>query len=1093
MKRKFSKILGMALPLVMTLALAVALVPASTPTVEAATQTLRFTTVSIPEIGAGGDWVMAPGIDVGPIAVSPDGTVLFAAANITADNDLTDLLKSTDGGHTWKQQTGFRTEADAQTPADNTTIVAIGVSPEYGSDATLFVATVEYVYQSVDGAKTFSAMDQPPGWNVGTERIQDMDISLDSNGRHSVIIGSWLSAVTGEVYVYSPATTGMSWQAQTVGAYQVLAVAFSPDFASDEGIFAVTVNAAATTVRSAFGYTKAGGGWLASVGVAEIRDTVQGTTDIVATRARIAFPDDFNVDSLSSNVAFVGIMAPILGTEAAGGDVYKVVFQPTLSSTIDLNVRALIGTQQTGTNIYSLDVSGDADAATILVGTDNWSTSVTNYYWLSYYSTNSGTTWSTPRESQPTGGNPVRQAGTTNLLSGSLAMPHVLLSPDFASNGVAYTATSGDGTSGFSRTKDGGKSWNQISLVDFGAGAAYTVAEMDNTNKTTWFFRFEDANTSSSLWMTPDSGSRYERMYSYANPSMPLDYDALDVKGADKEVFFLTHYAQGKFWRSTDSGATFPRTITAKAAMNYRNIVDENTIYTLHNGTIWYTENLGRPWVEPEESILAGAIERIDIEGDYIFLQETTGNVFVSTDGGKTYLSRLGSNMNVFTDRGSLVLDPNFSDNMYIYQCADDPGAGIYRIEFNPDDPESTEWQRIDNITNADITDAAVEYDWLGFNKGIMYLVDDSAANVTAGTHGGIWRSTNFDADINGIYPPRFELTQAGLSNGDKVDYNKAISLDEGRGFFCQNDGAGVAYTNYFILFVDSLQKAPAQDAPEDGEVNAGVSLNTQDLQMTVILTWNQVAGATSYQYQVSRDKDFSAIFGQGFSTGNEVRVRDHIAGQQYYWRVRVAGDATPNTATDFPFVGAPLVSPWSKTFSYTVGSSHEAAFKISGPAVGATGVALQPTFTWAPLGGAVGYEIMVSEDKDFAIIEWSHTADQTFFKPEETLRYNTTYYWRVRGILTESYLSGKTIIPAVGSPWSTGIITTMAKPVEVAPPVVITPPATPAPPEIKVIEVPMPAPAPAIPSGLLYAIVGIGAVLVIALIVLIVRTRRVT
>jgi hypothetical protein len=1108
MKRKFAKILGVALPLLVVLALAVALLPTATPAATAATQTLRFTTVPIPEIGTGGDWVMAPGANIGPIAVSADGSVLFAAANTTAHasavNSVNRLLKSTDGGYTWKAQTGFRTEADQ---TDNTSIVDIGLSPEYASDATLFVATTTRVYQSVDGAKTFSAMDQPDGW-AGTEVIQDMDIGLDANGRHSVIIGTEITAATnGEVYVYSPATTGMSWQAQGIGNHEVLAAAFSPGFSSDEGIFAVTADTE-TTVQSAFGYTKDGGGWQASVGLADIRDTVQGTDNIVATRARIAFPDDFNVDSLSSNIAFVGIVAPVSGTEAGGGDVYKVIFQPTLSSAIDLNVRGLIGTQQTGTNIWDLAISGDADAATILVGTDRWDTSVTNYYWLSYYSTNSGTTWSTARESQPTGGDPTRHATTTNLLSGANAMPHVLLSPNFDSDGIAYTATAGQLTSGFSRTTDGGKSWNQLSLVDWGRNAAgtlgYTVNEMDYTEKTTWYFRLEcdmdgaggTDDTYASLWMTPDSGSRYERVYSYANPSFPLDYNALDIKGSDKEVFFLTVYdvgglgTEGKFWRSTDSGATFPRTIAAKDAMNFRSIVDENTIWTLHDGTVWYTTNLGRPWTEPEESTLAGAIERIDIEGDYVFLQETTGNIFVSLDGGTTFLKTLGSNMNVFTDRGSLVIDPNFEDNMYIYQCADDPGAGIYRIEFDPDDPESTEWQRIDNLTAADIASPTVEYDWLGFNKGIMYLMDDEP--MVAGVAGGLWRCTNYDADINGIYPPRFNLTQTGLVAGDRPDYIRAISQPEGRAFYCQNDGAGVPYTNYLIVYYDSLQKAPGQVAPEDGDVNAGVSLSTEDLTVTVVLTWKAVASATAYQWQVSRDTDFSAIFDQGFSTGNEVRVRDHIAGQKYYWRVRVAGDATPANANDFPFVGAPLVSPWSDTFSYTVGSSHEAAFKITGPAVGATSVSIQPTFTWAPLEGAVGYEIMVSEDKDFAIIEWSHTSDQTFFKPEEKLRYNTTYYWRVRGILVESYLKGKTVVPAVGSPWSTGVITTEAKPVEPEPPVVITPPATPPAPEVQVIEVPMPTPAPAIPSGLLYTIVGIGAVLIIALIILIVRTRRV-
>jgi hypothetical protein len=135
----------------------------------------------------------------------------------------------------------------------------------------------------------------------------------------------------------------------------------------------------------------------------------------------------------------------------------------------------------------------------------------------------------------------------------------------------------------------------------------------------------------------------------------------------------------------------------------------------------------------------------------------------------------------------------------------------------------------------------------------------------------------------------------------------------------------------------------------------------------------------------------------------------------------------------------------------------------------------------------------MASEDPDFAIIEWSHTADGTFFRPEESFAYNTTYYWRVRGILKESYVQGRSVVAAVGSAWATGLITTEAKPAEAPAPMVITIPEPAKAPEVKVVEVPIPAPAPAIPTGLLYTIVGIGAILVIALIVLIVRTRRVT
>jgi hypothetical protein len=89
-------------------------------------------------------------------------------------------------------------------------------------------------------------------------------------------------------------------------------------------------------------------------------------------------------------------------------------------------------------------------------------------------------------------------------------------------------------------------------------------------------------------------------------------------------------------------------------------------------------------------------------------------------------------------------------------------------------------------------------------------------------------------------------------------------------------------------------------------------------------------------------------------------------------------------------------------------------------------------------------------------------------------LEYGTTYYWRVRSVAD-----------GIKSGWTSFGFTTVAEP---EPPIVIPPQPTPT------IIVPTPqviVPEQAVPVYV-WAIIGIGAVLVIAVIVLIVRTRRV-
>jgi hypothetical protein len=193
-----------------------------------------------------------------------------------------------------------------------------------------------------------------------------------------------------------------------------------------------------------------------------------------------------------------------------------------------------------------------------------------------------------------------------------------------------------------------------------------------------------------------------------------------------------------------------------------------------------------------------------------------------------------------------------------------------------------------------------------------------------------------------------------------------------------------------------------------------------------------------------------------------------------YYWRIRVSG------ITDGPWY-----SPWSETRSFTV--EGEIGFAIVSPDIGATGVALTPSLSWTEYAGAISYEVAVAEDPTFAILDVSHSADYNFYYVEEPLKYSTTYYWRVRAVTGPAQPK----MPAPGSDWAEGVFTTMAEPVEEEPQIIVIPePAPPAPPP-EIIEITKEVEAP-IPDYLLWTIVGIGAVLIIALIVLIARTRRV-
>ena len=216
--------------------------------------------------------------------------------------------------------------------------------------------------------------------------------------------------------------------------------------------------------------------------------------------------------------------------------------------------------------------------------------------------------------------------------------------------------------------------------------------------------------------------------------------------------------------------------------------------------------------------------------------------------------------------------------------------------------------------------------------------------------------------------------------------------------------------------------------------------------------------------------------------------------------------------------------------FAVVAGEAVEdlmAAPVIAAPESGVEDVSLTPTFAWSAVSDADGYEFELSDNANFVLPLASMTGDQArlltpFYQQVAKLDYSTYYYWRVkaisgsytptfsRGIETGGYFD-------VESGWSGGVFMTVAEviPEPEVPPVwmcsegltfdsrealevhLATAEAHKPvePPEIVIeapdVIVPIPAETPITPAWI-YAIITVGAVLVIAVIVLIVRTRRV-
>ena len=826
MKKKISKILGVALVVVLLASLTVGLsaVPAGADPGE-----LEFSKLDLPKVEAWtdeasfadteGDFWVTPDIDVGPIAKSPDGGVLFAAAYPDVSGWY-EVLKSIDGGYAWTV-TGFFDEAD--NVGDATAIVDIVTSPGYGDDTTVVVATQNNVYISDDSGNNFVNI---PGIWAGI--INDLDVTITEGGDLAIMVGT----TDGDVYVKKGL---LDWIAQDIpgslppGTDAVLACAFLPTFANDGdiGICAIVTDYGnSTTMTFSFEDTNVGGGWGTS-GIANAPITNAEGDPFESEFARIAFPDDFDAFVVGNNVCFVGICeGGALESDTLpppdGSDAYKIICKEAgLSTAIDLNVRGVIGTLlPTATAITSIDVCGPAEAATILVGTDTCNLTDTPTYWFAYHSEDSGESWMFSFK-QPTGGHEV--LGDLIYIS---ARTQVLMAPDFCGGSTAYAATrdwgNPIGTSAFQRTTDGAESWNQISIIDYGnENNGYVVRDLvvRDYNETgmlcmvTW----KVGGDSGAVWQRTN-GRNWERIWSYANAgvtdslckfSMPMDGSAI----------FAVDIPNNRMWRSTDGGATWPKKITTKDNLTWVTTVSATTLYTCHaDGSFWWSTKSGVGWTKPDYSeIPAGTyILFARVMGDVVLVSSIGGMVFISSDGGET-VEKVGTTDPGDANQVTLAeFDLSFAANNIIYATivwdvsgggSPVPGAGVWRCEVDLVNPGASQWERIDNCQ--DLPPAGA-YDWSTVEltcpaialppAGVLYVID-GAPVVPGDVAGGLWRCANPTADVDSVYPPYFEKENEGLSAGDSIGL---MDLDVFPVvLFCRNNAAA-HYWEQVVMYTDT-------------------------------------------------------------------------------------------------------------------------------------------------------------------------------------------------------------------------------------------------------------------------------------------------
>lgn len=194
------------------------------------------------------------------------------------------------------------------------------------------------------------------------------------------------------------------------------------------------------------------------------------------------------------------------------------------------------------------------------------------------------------------------------------------------------------------------------------------------------------------------------------------------------------------------------------------------------------------------------------------------------------------------------------------------------------------------------------------------------------------------------------------------------------------------------LLLALGLQRSalPASSAAAPGAFSLLTPVDgAPNVSLLPTLTWSASSGAASYTLEAASDSGFTNIVLSqvGILTTSYTPGAPIAQGVTVYWRVTAVSGVDTTLAT-----GAP--------FSFTTVILPPAAFTLTSPANTATGVALQPNFTWAASTGADTYTLEVATDSGFSSIVVSQTGlVATNYMPGSPLTGGTNYFWRVKAI----------------------------------------------------------------------------------------------
>ena len=1055
------------------------------------------------------------------------------------------IWKSDDGGVTWDDITATVQDAtNLPSPFARMGFGGVSIAPD--DEEWVAIAgemwdpetdsLVPAVVASKDGGSNFSYAGDvvDNGESTRMHRIYDIDVSCEVNDIHNIAVagvaspdplvgfpgslfgsifrlkaGTWLTGSWADTSAYDGWDDGVD--AAHLGSRAVMACEFSPNFDLDDSIVCTTVARSLVWFGPAYGipYLQAGiwesdgdwndeGGFPGAIQITNDGDELY--TGAYLRSSGLALPDDYDGSDPGARSVFVFVNAYNTVTELVGGFLFRVD-----NSSIGLNV-----SPSGDPLLASIDVSGDADTGKVVIGEYvRWD--------------NDAPDWGEPIEASCCEGARVWHTEELDFCCPQWedacknpSGPYMAL-VGYANEGEKIYATTSSTTdeaaepigladeSAFSVSLDDGVSFNQIGLIDtdidFLADVAVcpdcsviyltTVQVLDSVcEETSCEFDLFEACECDSVWRSYDNGDTWERVFHgcweepefYGLPILRLPCDT------DEECCTIYLGLQGKdqIFYSRDCGQCWNETPDTKIDIQDFAVESENIVYVINDeGEFSMSTQYGRRWSDAADTGLdtGHSITSCCNEGEgWIFVGGYDGDpVAWSDDGGESWNTTDDLPMD---GEVHVACDPECENIIYAavdYGCE----GAIYRADIT-----DGSWS---NLSALDIPYSGIVSARTG---GTLYAASyaigvdptkdlcEDGRFTTSGPeyYSGVARNLD-PCETACCGTEDWDYLICGMANEEesfraqpsslricgclRMDTNSvlwAIDTD----WYDVRDGAGDndSYGGLWSYEDCAAKHGPELTSPANNAViDCDPCASCEGAPFT--LKWERICKACSYDIQIM-DEDGNVIveWVDEEITGNppsfyvdEVGIQ---CGNTYTWHVRMAN-------TDCECVH----SPWSETWSFTIAVGAYDAIQLLAPDKGATGVSISNVgFSWTSVVQADSYQFVLSPNANLTGALASQSQGDTAFNYMGDLDYGKVYYWQVKAFKGDVLLTTS----------STGVFTTMEEPVPPQDPVVVN--------EYPPSEITIP-PAETITPTWIYAVIGIGAALIVVVIVLIVRTRR--